>query len=62
MFEGVKKRLAAKLSELSKKFWGQSLKIQPRMSFDLTGLKKRPFQTFWKLPQIVPKIDGSYEL
>ena len=32
-------RLAAKLSEMIAKFRGRSLKIQPRLSFDLNGLK-----------------------
>jgi hypothetical protein len=32
-------RLAAKLSEMIAKFRGRSLKLQPRLSFDLNGLK-----------------------
>ena len=39
-------RLAAKLSELSKKFRGHSFKIQPQMSFDLNGLKNGPSKHF----------------
>ena len=35
-------RLAAKLSEIITKFQGHSLKIQPRLSFDLNGLKNGP--------------------
>ena len=39
-------RLAAKVSELPKKFQGNSFKIQPRTSSDLNGLKHDPSKQF----------------
>ena len=39
-------RLAAKLSELSKKIQGHSLIIRPQTSFDLNGLKNGPSKHF----------------
>ena len=39
-------RLAAKLSEIITKFQGCSLKIQPRSSFDLNGLKNSTAKHF----------------
>ena len=39
-------RLAAKLSELITKFQGRSLKVQPRLSFDLNGLKNGTIKHF----------------
>ena len=52
-------RLAAKLSEVSKKSQGRSLKIQPRTSFDLNDLKNNPSKHFESRNAFVPKIDGS---
>ena len=37
-------KLAAKFSELSKKFQGRSLKVLPWSSFDLKGLKNGLFK------------------
>ena len=39
-------RLSVKFLELSKKFQGRSLKIQPQTSFDLNGLKNGPSKHF----------------
>ena len=44
--------LAAKLSEITTKFQGCSLKIEHWSSFDLNGLKNGPSLHFKKYPQI----------
>ena len=57
-------RLAAKISEMITKFRGLSLKIQPRSSFDLNGLKngtRKYFENILKSFQIFLILIGRYE-